>query len=324
MKNLLVVLLPFLFFAHSVFAIDGLKAYGTPKERDDLVRFAIIADLSGGEREGIFKVAGKGIDAMQPDFILAVGDFIEGGTEDIDVLNEEWSTFKANLGNENLIFFPAVGNHDISNSVMREWYEKTIGPRYYHFRYKNILFLIVDTEDFSDDFFSHMKKARNEAIAIYKTNPEDFPSTEYAKMPERIYGVMRPEQTEYFLDAINENKDVTWTFIIVHKLIWKDDNDKEFKKLEAALSGSNYTVFNGHVHTYEHTKRLDNDYIQLATSGGEQFEDMQNNMDHIMWVSVDKDGPKYLNIKLDGMRDKEGNIPAGGNDLCFEVHNCEK
>ena len=57
---------------------------------NSLVRFAIIADLTGGERAGVFKVGAKAINAMKPDFIMSIGDLIEGGTEDIDQMNKEW------------------------------------------------------------------------------------------------------------------------------------------------------------------------------------------------------------------------------------------
>jgi len=312
-----------LFVSLPTCAQDGLKSFGSIKNRDDLARFAIIGDLTGGERSGVFKVAAEGIKAMQPDFILSIGDLIEGGIEDVDVLNKEWSTFRTNLDNDNLVFFPTVGNHDISNMVMRDWYTKTVGPRYYHFKYKNMLFLILDSEDFTLEFFTKLKKLRNDAIEVYKKNPEEFIKTPYAKMPQRKYGEMSKKQSNYFVEIINANKDVIWTYILMHKPLWQNDKEKEFKKLEKALKGRKYTVFNGHVHTYEYTQRFGHDYIQLATSGGEQTVKEGNNMDHILWVSADKEGPQYLNIKLDGMRDKQGQIPANGNSLCFDTYECK-
>ena len=94
------------------------------------------------------------------------------------------------------------------------------------------------------------------------------------------------------------------------------------KKIEKALKSKNYTVFNGHVHGYEYTMRLGQDYIQLATTGGEMIKSSAKNMDHIMWVSL-QDKPSYLNIKLNGMLDKTGHAPANGDALCLQDDSCE-
>lgn len=305
-------------------AADGQPSeIHAPSVDEDVVRFAIIADLTGGERRGVFRVGAAGIRAMRPDFIMSIGDLIEGGTEDIGQMNKEWEAFRENLNEGDLDFYPVVGNHDISNTTMRDWYEKTVAPRYYHFRYKNVLFLVLDSEDFTDEFFSELKQKRNEAIAVYKQNPAAFSDTEYAKMPERSYGVISDAQTAYALETIEVNRDVRWTFILMHKPVWKDENESNFKKIEKALGGEKYTVFNGHVHGYEYKQRFGQDYIQLATTGGEMIKSSAKNMDHIMWVSVGE-RPDYLSIKLNGMLDKTGQVPAAGHDLCLQDDGCQE
>ncbi|MEH6593468.1 MAG: DUF1330 domain-containing protein [Halioglobus sp.] len=320
------------FFIFTVIIVTGFSSFGstnsqageynTPKTDDSLVRFAIIADLTGGERAGVFKVGAEAISAMKPDFIMSIGDLIEGGTEDVDQMNKEWLAFNENLNKGDLDFYPVVGNHDISNTAMRHWYEKTIAPRYYHFLYKNALFLVLDSEDFTDQFFSELKVKRNEAIAVYKSNPADFDNTEYAKMAQRKYGEISDAQTKYVTDTIEANRDARWIFIFMHKPVWKDENESNFKKIEKTLGGEKYTVFNGHVHGYEYTKRFGRDYIQLATTGGEMIISSAKNMDHIMWVAL-QDKPSYLNIKLNGMLDKTGHVPANGDALCLEDDNCK-
>ena len=182
---------------------------------------------------------------------------------------------------------------------------------------------MLDSEDFTDQFFSELKVKRNEAIAVYKSDPAEFANTEYAKMPQREYGEISDAQTRYVIDTIEANRDVRWVFLFMHKPVWKDENETNFKKVEEALGGEKYTVFNGHVHGYEYNQRFGRDYIQLATTGGEMIESSAKNMDHIMWVGL-KDTPSYLNIKLNGMLDKTGHVPANGDALCLEDDNCEK
>ena len=288
------------------------------------VRFAIIGDLTGGEREGVFNVGAYGLTAMQPDFILSIGDLIEGGIEDVDTLNKEWSSFTDRLDNQSIPFYPLVGNHDISNVIQRQWYEETVAPRYYHVRHRDLLFLMLDSEDFTDKRFADFKVLRNEAIEIYKKDKKAFFNTEYANLPERKYGLVRKEQSEYFLDVLQKNSDVRWVFVLMHKPLWRSD-DSGFSEIEIALSGFSYTVFNGHEHAYHHTERNGRDYIQLGTTGGEYTpKDRGEYMDHIMWVSVTDSGPKYLNITLDGMRDKFGKVPAGGDELCLSYKACKE
>lgn len=36
-----------------------------------------------------------------------------------------------------------------------------------------------------------------------------------------------------------------------------------------------------------------------------------------MWVTVTADGPSIANLRLDGVLDKTGKIPAGGDSLCL-------
>src|SRR5881392_4081346 len=48
----------------------------------DEFRFAIVSDRTGGHRPGVFSRAVEQINLMQPEFVLSVGDLIEGYTED--------------------------------------------------------------------------------------------------------------------------------------------------------------------------------------------------------------------------------------------------
>jgi len=303
------------------------KSPALPKitTQDDKVRFAIISDLTGGEREAIFDIAVEGLTALQPDFILSIGDLIDGGVEDINKLNKQWQFFEQRITKTNTPFYPVVGNHDISNLVMRTWWQENIAPRYYHIRHKDVLFLMLDSEDYPDERFSEMAQIRLDGIAVYKNNPADFSDTKYAKLFERKYGQIRNKQADYFTKVLQENNDVKWTFILMHKPLWKQATKTGFSYIESALKGREYTVFNGHTHTYNYTKRLGQDYIQLGTTGGAFTPaDDGEYMDHIMMVSINKtdEKPKLLNITLGGMRNKFGQIPVNENNICSGQQTC--
>lgn len=307
--NLLICCLPFLVVSKSWVHADSVPYNPSPQppaSADNPLHFAVIGDLSGGERPGVFASAMRGIDALRPDLILSVGDLVEGGTEVASQMDTQWRSFQNILQTSDRPFYPVVGNHDVSNTAMRDWYEANVAPRYYHFIYQRALFLMLDSEDFSHATFAELTTKRDAALEVYDTHPTAFEETDYAKMPERIFGRVGEQQTEYAVSVIEENSDVDWTFIFMHKPVWKDAGDPSFSKIESALSDRGYTVFTGHEHSYQHTVRNQMDYIQLATTGGVMPREGPNNMDHILWVSFEGGTPKYLNIKLSGMVDKTG------------------
>jgi len=146
---------------------------------------------------------------------------------------------------------------------------------------------------------------------------------ENAALPERISGRISPEQAAYARQAIQENPDVLWTFVLMHKPVWLKENEQDFASVEAALADRPYTVFYGHTHMYKYEQRLGRDYINLATTGGVFFGGASStyegpSFDHLMLVTVDSEGASIANLRMDGVLDKKGHIPLDGDDLEFE------
>lgn len=62
---------------------------------------------------------------LQPEFVINVGDSVEGYSDDKGELNEQWDEFDSMVDKLQMPFFRAVGNHDMSNELMREvWHER--------------------------------------------------------------------------------------------------------------------------------------------------------------------------------------------------------
>jgi hypothetical protein len=290
---------------------------------NDKFTFAIFTDLNGGERPGIFSVGAAQLDLLRPEFILSIGDLIDGGTEDKDQLKLEWDDFDRRAEAARAPIFRVGGNHDLTNVKMREVWQKRYGPRYYHFIYKDVLFLILDSEDFEDDRMQEIYLERAKAIKVLDgPDPEEAYSMPYFQMIERQTGEMRAEQNNYFEDVLKKNPQVKWTFLFMHKPLWKHEDGKGMQTLEAALEGRNYTVFNGHLHSFEYTKRLGMDYIMLGTTGGSQRAGNPNAFDHLTLITMDNLGPTISHLKMEGILDKTGHIPAGGDGLCFQHTKC--
>ena len=109
--------------------------------------FAIFSDLTGGERDGVFKVAIEQLRLLRPELIISVGDLIDGTSVDHEPLTREWASFDERADRSHAPVFHVGGNHDLSHPGLWEVWEERYGRRYYHFIYKDVLFLVLDTED---------------------------------------------------------------------------------------------------------------------------------------------------------------------------------
>ena len=291
----------------------------------DKFTFAIFSDLNSGEREKVFEVAVAQLSLLRPELILSVGDLIDGGTENRETLRQEWESFDVRASRAVAPVFKVGGNHDLTNLTMRDVWMERYGARYYHFIYKNVLFLALDSEDYSDERMQEIYEARAEYLELRDSmEPEQVKEMKYMKMPERTTGEMGKEQSDFFLKVIAEHPNVDWTFLFMHKPVWLKGNDPEFATIESALSNRPYTLFNGHFHSYSHTIKNGRDYIMLGTTGGSQNAGNVMSFDHVTMVTVTKDGPTIGNLKLDGILDKTGHIPANGDSLCFQASRCKE
>ncbi len=290
---------------------------------DDKFTFALFSDLTGGEREGVFDIAIEQLNLLRPELIVNVGDLIEGDSQDPAVLGEQWDAFDERAGRARAPIFYVGGNHDLTGEVLRSVWAERYGPTYYWFRYRNVLFLVLDTEDNTAERMAEIEAARVEAVEIFGSEgPEAFAQTDYAMMPERTAGTIGADQSAYFVDAIAANAGVRWTFVLIHKPAWQRDGEENFAAIEAALAERTYTVFSGHVQAYGYEERHGRDYIQLATTGGLQFPDLGRSADHVTLVTVDDDGVDVANLLLEGILDKTGQVPLNGDTVCFEAAIC--
>ena len=271
--------------------------------------FAIISDLTGGERPGIYSRAVANLNQLDPTFVLSVGDLIEGGTEDTLQLKKEWDSFDARTAKLNMPFFHLGGNHDLTNPGMREFWKKRYGPRYYHFRYRDVLFLMMDSEDYSEKRMYEIYQARDTALRVINGELEGiYEKSTYYNMPERRLGSLGAEQQAYFEQVLEAQKDVRWTFVLMHKPLWMREDKNGLGALEAVLKDRSYTVINGHFHSFSHRDRQGMEYYILGTTGGAQDPEDPNAFDHISLVRM-ADKPVITHLKLEGILSSSEPIP---------------
>ena len=146
--------------------------------------------------------------------------------------------------------------------------EARYGRRYYHFLYKNVLFLVLDTEDYSPARMQEIYKLRDDYLRAVDTDPAKAAKLPYASLMEAKVGEVSPEQSAYFEKVLAANRKARWTVLLMHKPVWNRPDDKGLGRIEAALKGRPYTLINGHLHRYSYTVRNGRDYIMLGTTGG--------------------------------------------------------
>ena len=247
----------------------------------DNFSFVIMADRTARERGHIFEESVDKINLLSPSFVINVGDIIEGYA-DPDQTGKEWDDAQVILSKLEMPFFRTPGNHDISSTNdLKEWHRR-FGPTYYDFVYKNVLFIMLNSEGYRSVF-----------------------------PPDQIiegYEVL-DKQNEWLNDVLKKHSDVRWTFIFLHNPVWDyvDGVPPKWLEVEKMLGERPYTVFAGHLHEYTIEKRNNRDYITLATTGG--MSDLKGTdygqFDHVAFVSMkDKKSPVIANLMLSGIYDK--------------------
>jgi 3',5'-cyclic AMP phosphodiesterase CpdA len=236
-------------------------------------RFAIVSDRTGGARAGVFERAMEQLNILQPEFVVSVGDFIEGYTEESEEINKQWKEFTSFVGKLEMPFFYLPGNHDISNPVMEKHWREQFGRRWFHFRYKDVLFVLLNTEDVPG---------------------------------KKTAGRFGPEQVTQVKKVLEDNADARWTLIFMHRPIWHSKDGAtaaSWMPVEEALKGKRATVFAGHEHKYLREMRNGIRFYTLATTGGSSK--MRGipfgEFDHIVWVTMKSDGPVLANLMMEGI-----------------------
>jgi len=86
----------------------------------------------------------------------------------------------------------------------------------------------------------------------------------------------------------------------------RDEKDPgNFPKIEALLTDRPFTVISAHTHTYHYEQRNGQDYITTATSGAINLP-RPGAMDHVVWITMTKKGPKIVNLLMNCIMDKKG------------------
>src|ERR1700761_6957776 len=91
----------------------------------DQFQFAVVSDRTGGHRDKVFSRAVLQVNMLQPQFVMSVGDLIEGYTSREERIKEEWDEFDGYVKKFEMPFFYTPGNHDLTNKLqVTKWGER--------------------------------------------------------------------------------------------------------------------------------------------------------------------------------------------------------
>ena len=217
--------------ANSPAELSGIAGWkGAMPNSDDAFRFVVTADRTGGHVEGEWQAAVEQVNLLGADFVMSVGDYIEGYSEDVQEVNTEWEEFDAQTHKLNAPFFYCPGNHDVTNDVMAGIYRQrrgVDGRTYYSFDYRGCHFVVLDM----------------------------------APVPRRYADF--EEQFAWLGKDLAAAKDARHVFVFYHQ---PHRADRIWTQLRQLLPAGKTTIFNGHTHelSYEEVDGIPT-YVLAAT-----------------------------------------------------------
>lgn len=303
-------------------------------ERPEEFSFILISDRTGLARPGVFERGVEVANMLRPDFAIQIGDSIEGYTHNLATLDEQWAELDKITANLEVPLFRVAGNHDISNELMRNEWLRRFGALHYHFLYRDVLFLVLDTQDppallpspnpallqspnpgtaespdpadHGDigDRLEHARMKRDE-------DPVGFAEAIAAESDSEgtIPAAMSDDQVAWAEQVIGENPHVRCTILCMHIPAWQGEGNPALTRIRRALADRPYTAFAGHLHNYRNQVIDGREHIRLGPTGGvwSRTSD-EGNFDHVTWVTVTDTGLRIANIVLDGVLGSEGGV----------------
>lgn len=124
-------------FAQDIFRGDeGSKPYTHLRFQNDAenFQFAVISDQTGGKRPGVVPAAVDLLNLLQPEFVMSVGDFIEGYIEDEGQQKSQWEKVDESFKPLQMPLFFVMGNHDVNFDPSEQvWFDRVEANRGYSY-----------------------------------------------------------------------------------------------------------------------------------------------------------------------------------------------
>lgn len=220
------------FFLLVLAFVELAAAAGAPSND---FRFVILGDRTGDAQPGVYEQVLQELDAGHPDFVINVGDTIQGGHD--STAASEWRAILTLWNRYRYPIYFTPGNHDIWSEASRVVYEaQTRHSAFYGFNYQNAHFTVLDNSQASDFSLD-----------------------------------LSYEQSQFLTRDLAQNRDRDPKFVFFHKPFWLipvklESSHFPFHQLIAQY-GVRY-VISGHGHQYVHAVQDGVTYLEAPSSGG--------------------------------------------------------
>ncbi|MBU0984729.1 MAG: metallophosphoesterase [candidate division Zixibacteria bacterium] len=267
-------------------AATGLVAGDTTSPAALVTRFAIIGDRTGDARPGVYESIVAEIEQLKPDFVVTVGDMIEGYTEDSVVLEQRWREYMEIAGRFTMPIYYTAGNNDITTDGMAGHYFRYVGANYYAQDAGGVRLVVLDN--------SRWSSARD----------------------------MPPDQLFWLKQVLADGCQADCMIVFMHKPFWYDavaaGEPDPLHQLFVATGVD--AVFTGHYHQYFSGLYDGIKYTGVGSSGGGMEPGPSGLGYHFAWVTVIGDRIDIAPISAGAVQDWDV-LEAGERRLYRQARN---
>lgn len=195
----------------------------------------ILGDRTGGADPEVFDRVVSELERLHPDWIICVGDLIEGPQPDAGAVHSQWDLVLKSLNGLSVPLFFVPGNNDIFNPDSRRIYpERTGFAPYYSFDHEKTHWVVLDNSEAID-----------------------------------VEGMGR-DQLQWLAEDLKNARSAELTCVVFHKPFWYEafDAGKSDPLHELFKANGVDWVFTGHYHSYAYTQKDGIQYVLMGSSGG--------------------------------------------------------
>jgi len=236
-------------------------------------RFVVLGDSQLTHQDTFARLVHE-VELINPEFVVQVGDMIEGYKYDEDTLREEWAIYGKQIEPLTIPFHPVPGNHDVVTPVMHDLYGEIWGE---------------------DRYYYSFDKGPVHGIVLDTYWPGEFQTIG----PEQ-FAWLKKDLEQYAASAGDdlENRAI---FVFMHAPLWRYDPLEEpetyqnWLKLHALLMQYPVKlVVGGHTHEYVWQEINGIDYVVINSSGKMAGKEPRAGYMHIMLhVAVESPGAVF-------------------------------
>lgn len=229
------------------------------------VRIAVLGDRTGGPDDSEFNASLKAVCALSPDVLVNVGDLVDGYTDDVEALQDQWDhvfgMIDPILGG--LPFVMTPGNHDITYDAAEPvWLERTGSAPDRIEEVGGVVFVVWDT-----------------------SRDEDLEAETLGRL-DSLLALVEPSDT---------------ALLLTHRpfwMLWGIDSGSVESLRGMVAEADVEAVLGGHIHTYAWERVEGVEYITMGTSGGDYGEESADAgcLPQVGWLTLDGDSVSFALI----------------------------